>query len=775
MVSCVHCDEQAFVPLYLEEDKAHKLPFCCQGCLTVYELLKLKGLSSYYDIKKSSASFKRRSPVEVSSHDLKYLDDEKFLADHAHRSPDGDLVMEFYLEGIHCLACLWLIEKLPEFVAGVTSSKLDLEKSVVRVAMKEGKFSVVARELDRLGYRPHALKRDETSDQFRREEERTYLKRLGVAGAAAGNIMIYSVSLYGGATEEMARIFNVLTVILAIPVFTYSAWPFYKSAWTAIKNKTISIDVPISMALLMGATMGVWGLVQRFEENYFDSLTALVFLLLLSRYFLRKIQDKGLSATDLHYFYQNESVLRKNGEDFEEIHHQYLKVGDIIKVRRDEFIPADGTVMEGDCLINNSLLTGESMPDHVKAGHKVFSGTQNLGEELLMKVERADKDSRLGKILRNVEQGWALRSRTVDVTAIVAKYFTLSVVFLSALLFLVILPEGSSIALERAFTLLIVTCPCALAISVPLTFHRSLSLAAQHGIIVKSDEVFEKLSRLKTIYLDKTGTITAGKLEVTELRSDRELWNIIYSLEKNSFHPVGRALSDYVLRKGARVVEVDSFREIPGKGVSGVIDGQSFEIEKGLIKENGKVIGSFVVKDVIRPDSRQIISRLMKSGHDVHILSGDNGEVVKAMATEAGIPSAHALPSISPEEKVARVKDSRALMVGDGANDAMALGAAEVGIAVSGAMDIALRASDVYLTTPGLDGVEKLLCLSRETMKVVRRNLVLSLIYNSLSVIFVFTGVIGPLVAAIVMPVSSLTVLLSTLAGTRKMRSLWKS
>ncbi|MFL5784572.1 MAG: heavy metal translocating P-type ATPase [Bacteriovoracaceae bacterium] len=775
MVSCVHCDEKAFVPLYLEEDKAHQLPFCCQGCLTVYEILKLKGLSSYYDIKNSSTPFKRRSPVEISTHDLKYLDDEKFLADHAHHSPDGDLVMEFYLEGIHCLACLWLIEKLPEFVPGISSSKLDLDKSVVRVAVREGKFSEVARELDRLGYRPHALKRDESSDQFRRAEERTYLKRLGVAGAAAGNIMIYSVSLYGGATEEMARIFNILTVILAIPVFTYSAWPFYKSAWTAIKNKTISIDVPISMALLMGATMGVWGLVQRFEENYFDSLTALVFLLLLSRYFLRKIQDKGLSANDLHYFYQNESILRKTADGFEEIHHQYLQVGDIIKVRREEFIPADGIVLEGDSLINNSLLTGESMPDHVKIGHKVFSGTQNLGEELLMRVERANKDSRLGKILKNVEQGWALRSRTVDVTAVVARYFTLSVVLLSVLLFLIILPEGSSIALERAFTLLIVTCPCALAISVPLTFHRSLSLAAQHGIIVKSDEVFEKLSQLKSIYLDKTGTITAGRLEVTELITDRDLSNIIYSLEKNSRHPVARALTEYVLRKNVIAIEVENFREIPGNGVEGYIGGKFIEIGKGEIKENGHVIGHFTVKDVIRPDSRRIISRLMKNGHDVHILSGDKSEVVKAMAIEAGIPSAQALPSISPEEKVSQVKNSKVIMVGDGANDAMALSAAEVGIAVSGAMDIALRASDVYLTTPGLDGVEKLLTLSRETMKVVRRNLVLSLIYNSLSVIFVFTGVIGPLVAAIVMPVSSLTVLLSTLAGTKKMRSLWKS
>lgn len=775
MFQCVHCDEQALVPVFLPQDREHKLPFCCSGCSTVYELLKEKSLTSYYEIKNSAGILKRRSPVEISKSNFSYLDDERFEKDHSYYSSDHHRVMDFYLEGIHCLACLWLIEKLPEFQPGVLSSKLDLEKSVVSIVIgPEGKFSAVARELDKLGYRPHALSTNENSNNLRMKEERSYLKRLGVAGAAAGNIMIYSFALYSGASDTTAKIFNALTVILAVPVFTYSAWPFYLSAWTALKNRTLSIDIPIAMSLVMGFIMGLIGLFHSFEENYFDSLTALVFLLLLSRYFLRKIQDKGLSANDLHYFYHTESVLRKTEMGFEEIHTDFLQAGDLIKVRREEFIPADGVVTEGESYLNNSLLTGESMPDKVKAGHPVFSGTQNMGSDLIMRVEKTNKDSRLGKILKNVEQGWALRSRTVDLTSEVAKYFTLTVILLSCVLFVSLLPDrGFSFALTRALTLLIVTCPCALAISVPLTFHRSLSLAAANGIIVKSDEVFEKLSLSKKIFLDKTGTITMGKIQISELTSEKSLFDEIFSLEHQSRHPVARALTELAIQHKAALKTVTEHKEVPGKGVEGFIDGHFFEITKNEIREDGKVVGTFKVRDGIRNDSPAIITRLQNSGYQVSILSGDKEDIVHSLARETGILTAYS--EISPERKVELVKSPGSVMVGDGANDAMALEGADVGIAVSGAMDIALRASDVYLSTPGLMGVEKIIILSQETMKIVKRNLILSIFYNLISVVFVFTGVINPLVAAIVMPVSSLTVLISTLIGTKKMRSLWKS
>lgn len=785
MEVCVHCDEAAVPPIYQKDDVTLAKPFCCEGCLTVYHVLHQKGLESYYEIKNNSSIFKRRSPVEIKSSQFSFLDDDEFIKEYTYLNATGARTMEFYLEGIHCLACLWLIEKLPEFVPGVVSSKLDLDRSVVTVIIEgEGKFSQVAREFNQLGYRPHPLKRNQDAADLRVKEERLALTRIGVAGAAAGNIMIYAVSLYGGAAGEFAQLFNSLTVAFAVPVLTFCSYPFYQNAWNALRNKTLSIDIPISISLLIGAVMGVYNLILGIPDNYFDSLTTLVFLLLMSRYFLQKIQEKGLSASDLHFFYQSESVLRATDSslnEFIEVHPRFVKAEDVLKIRPGEFFPADGVVLKGTSNLNNSLLTGESFPVKVEAGDKVFSGTQNLTHDLVMKAVNASDSSRLGQLLKNVENGWAHRSKIVNLTNIVSKYFTLAVFILSTILFIYLYQTHDlKHALEGAITLLIVTCPCALALAVPLTFTRALSKASEQGIIIKSDEVIEKLAKVRNVFIDKTGTITYGKLKVTNFKVIREsklrVQDIILNLEGRTRHPVARALLDHIKDQHAQALPVEDFKEVLGVGVSGTIERSFYEIRKAGIFENGELVCTFDVQDTVRSDSQDALKKLSQLGIEVTMLSGDKKEVVQSIARDVALPLENALHELSPEDKSRLIKNaSHSMMIGDGANDAIALSHAEVGVAVMGAMDISLRAADVYLTTPGLIPVEKLVVLSQETMKVIRRNLVLSLLYNSVSVACAFLGIINPLIAAIIMPVSSLTILFSTLVRTTKSRNLWKS
>jgi heavy metal-(Cd/Co/Hg/Pb/Zn)-translocating P-type ATPase len=777
MSACTHCDEEIIVPIFDDNDQEKSSPFCCNGCLTVFHVLHEKGLENYYEIKNQSNILKRRSPVENKKFQFKYLDDSEFIKEYTYSNLEGDQTIEFYLEGIHCLACLWLIEKLPEFLKDVKSSRLDINRSVATVAInKNGQFSNVARELNNLGYKPHALKRNQELKDFKRKEERKMMLKIGIAGAGAGNIMLYAISIYAGADGNYAKFFNLMTILFAIPVLFYSATPFYSTAWNAIKNKTLSIDIPISMSLIMGTIFGFYNLFTGVHENYLDGLTALIFLLLLSRYFLNRIQSEGLTASDLSFFYQGQSVLKKVDNRFIETNPQFLTESDIIKVQTNQILPVDGIIVEGATSLNNSLLTGESRPEVADIGCKVYSGTMNLGSDILVKVEKTNHETRLGKILKQVESGWIQKAHIVEFTNRISKYFLITVLLLSASLFAVLASRGNyKDAFERALTLLIVTCPCALALATPLTLTRTLSRASKKGIIIKNDEVIEKLSQIDSVFLDKTGTITFGQLKISNFKIisplDLSPYDIIISLEKLSQHPVAHALKEYAHLNGAKIIyEVQDLKEILGIGVEGKINGKKYQIISGQILEEGKLVATFCLDDKVRPDSKSSINQIKSLGINVSVISGDQKEIVEKISNEVGINLDNTFAETTPEKKLLLLENTeKAVMVGDGANDAMALSKSYVSIAVMGAMDISLRAADVYLSTPGILPVAELIVISKETMKVVRRNLILSLLYNSFSVYAAFTGMISPLVAAIVMPVSSLTVLLSTVIGTKKL------
>lgn len=804
-ILCTHCDEEVVVPYYSAIDKKHQNTFCCLGCVTVYEVIHDKGLDQYYEIKKDSEALKRRSPAEEKAKSYSYLDEENFQKDYSYTIKETR-VLEFYLEGIHCLACLWLIEKLPEFIPGVSFARLDIGKSIATIGITtEGQFSKVAKELHSLGYKPHPLKRNEDQKKFQIKEERTFLKRMAVAAAASMNIMLYAVSIYAGADGIYAEIFGILTVVLAIPVMTYSAYPFYLSAFNALKNKKMNLDVPIAMALLIGFFYGIFNITKMNHENYLDSLTALVFLLLITRYFLLKVQQMGLTANDLNFFYTSNSILKqKTNGDFEEIHPTHVRAGDFIKVKPNEMIPVDGIIKEGNSYLNLSLLNGESLPRKAYVGEHVFSGTENIDQDLIIEVTATDKETRLGKILKGVENGWANRAQIVQLTDSVSSYFISAVFVLSLAVFIYQTTLGNfGHGLNLAITLLIVTCPCALALATPMTLTNSMSKASKKGIIIKNDQVIQKLSEIKTVFIDKTGTITFGKFKIIYKKStdpvrENEFQDIIFTLEKNSRHPIALALKEDLRTSSRKMLEMDDVQEVLGTGVQGylnqnkyvvkAIKDQSFTTSESHVQkatvltskiglyENDQLVYEIHLQDQIRPDSKMIIQGLKKSGFKVLLLSGDKKEIVQAMAREVGLTDSEWIAEISPEEKCEYIKkDPDCLMIGDGANDALALSYAKVGVAVQGAMDISLRASDVYLTTPGIKPLFDLLTISRETMYVIYRNLVLSLSYNTVSVFAVFLGFISPLVAAIIMPVSSLTVLLSTIIGTKKLRMIFSS
>lgn len=820
---CLHCGNL----LTTEKQKVSRhSPFCCAGCRAVYQMIQSEGLGRYYEIKQQVGwqgsalkSLPAELPDDITHTSLHYLDDPEFLRHYALEAPENSLGrkrMRFYLEGVHCAACVWITEKVEELVPGVASVKLDLAQSLVTVEiLPGGSFRAVAEKLIQIGYHPHPI-RSQKMEQYQVKENRQWMIRIAVAGAGAGNIMLLAVSLYAGLIEtsvdtagthySLARIFQWVSGILYLPVFLYSGQPFFKSAWGAIRSRELSIDIPIVFGIVVGSITSYYNLISgQHDLIYFDSFASLIFLLLGSRFILRRAQQRALTSSHLIRFLTPSCVDRvqpfKN--QVERIPLDQLKLGDVVEVSPNTVIPVDGEVVFGESTLNRALLTGEPKLEEVHEGSFVNAGTTNVSSLLHVKVSRLGVETRLGKILSSMEEYLSRKAPIMEFAQEISRYFVVAIFGILIALVVYSSQYGLEVALNRVLALAIIACPCTFALATPFSFTLSLGRLARLGILIKGADVIEALSRVRTIFIDKTGTITEGNLElatcVIDSQHENEIREAVYALEMQSKHPVARAIVHYLeplvnlsddhtaLQKTEEVIEV------LGRGMKGRYAGQDYRIERSdretpssegvAIFRNEIKVGQMTFQDSVRAGSTESIGRLMKLGYQVKILSGDSSLTVRKIAEIVGVPQEQALGELSPEEKSKIVLNSRhssnlapskraglTMMVGDGANDAVALAAADVGIAVQSGIELSLRAADGYLLRTDLRLIEKLLAASRETMHVVRRNFSISLIYNLIAIYATFLGKITPLLAAILMPAVSLVLFASALYGTRKMR-----
>jgi Cu2+-exporting ATPase/Cu+-exporting ATPase len=786
---CVHCKEPIIVPSSLLVDDKEVL-FCCNGCKTVFEILHAQGLANYYQLKKNSGA-EKSTPVKVSSEKYVYLDSEEFLEKYS-SSTESTITLRFYLEGVHCVACLWLIEKISDIIPQIITSQLNMSKSVVTVTgVKEIKFSKVAKLLEQLGYRPHPIMESEDVEHLNKLEDRRMMIKIAIAFACAGNTMLLSSSIYTGAEGIFKDYFRITSFAVSLPVVLYSAIPFYKTAFSAIRNKKVSIDIPIVFAIFLVMISGVINLNSGSEHIYFDSITVLIFLLLFARFILKKAAQKGLSASEISNFFSNQVANRLNEYDeVESIHAKFLNKLDKVLVEASENIPADGIILKGNSTVNNSLLSGESLPVKVNKGDYVYSGTVNIDSSLVIQVMNNIKDSRLGKILKNIEAGWNQKADIVTFADVVAKYFIITVLSLAMItLFSFGLSGSWETGLVRSLTLIIITCPCALGLTTPLALTLTLSKLAKNGIIIKNEKVIEKLTKAKQVFLDKTGTLTYGTFQIIDWKTIQEikdLDNIVYSLESRSEHPIAKSISDYIVQKKrsaseqVEVIKFDSFNEIPGIGVEGYVDGNHFQIKSTSststeavtdvgVYLNSKLIHKIQLKDQLRIGAKEAIDKIKSLKMEPFILSGDNENTVSEISKSLNIAPENSFSCVSPEEKNEFInKYPEGIMIGDGANDAIALSNAYVGIAVHGSVDISLRAADIYISKSGVDHLTELFEAVFAAMRIIKRNLKFSLFYNVLGATLAITGHITPLLAAVLMPLSSLTVLISTFISSRK-------
>ncbi len=726
-----------------------------------------------------------------------YLDASDFrqhFADPAHRDR-----FFFYVENVHCTSCLRRIENLANELDDVVEIRLDMGRHIAEVLTRPGgSLSAVAQRLKKIGYPPHPVAWSDLHGESRSTHNKSLLLRIGVAGACAGNIMLITIALYAGADRaSVARAFEWLTFGLFLPVLFYSAAPFYKNTWTALRNRRSSIDVPIAAAVIIGSIIGFYHLVIGAGDIYFDSLAVLVFLLLSSRYLLLRLQSHFLSPSRLRAFYETGKVrvLDEQTGSFEDRYIKNVRRGDVVLVKRGERIPVDGTLLADEAYVNAAVLTGEVQPQRILGKQGVFAGTQLTSDEARVRVDQTGPETRIGKLLAETERGVLSRTPLISLTDRVAQWFSATVLGLGVVFALVYSFVDISEAINRALALVILACPCALALATPLAQSLALRKAAKRGCLIKKADAFEKLIQVRSVFFDKTGTLTKGELNIkgwwpaqpSGLERD-----IIRALETDSQHPVARLLMTNVTAgdpsgPGYADVRLTGQRETPGVGVEGDHNGDRYELRSvkdesdtadapddftrgalttvGLYK-NGVFQKAAAFSDTVRDASEEAVARFNARGLDVYLLTGDAERPAHAVAEHVGVDSENVLAGKSPEEKRTIMGEyPRALMVGDGVNDSVALATAHVSVAVQGSMEASFKAADIYLTQPGLQPLVDLMDLSDATISIIKRNLLLSLAYNATFGTLALLGYVNPLLAAVLMPASSVTVVLSAVIG----------
>lgn len=811
--ACAHCG----LPVdRAETEVAPSGPvFCCHGCARVYALLHEQGLADYYRVRGALGTTPNSPVPEAARSRGDYL----HLDEPATRERIGDAPghARLQLTGLSCPACVWLIERLPDRIDGFESARVNLGRGSVDLRFDPARIelSAIASTLDGLGYASHV--ESAAAQRAQAKERRRELIRLAVVGACAGNVMLLSFGLHAGSLQgieaRFAQLLELAALGFSIPVVTYGAWPFYRGVLSGLRHGRLHLDLPISLGIVASfvaslvTTIGRWvglehdGAVAALG-SYYDSVTALVFLLLVGRWLQARGQRWAMSRWDLTQRLLPQNAWRRDDDcDFVAVATTRLIAGDVIRVRPGELVPADAVVTEGRAAVDRAALTGESRGDPVALGDRVLAGSRVTSGQLHARLVCSTAESQIGQLANTISGAGHLRAPLQRRVDRLAGAFTLAVLAIATAAGVVWTQLDPSRTFDVVVAILVVSCPCALGIATPMALTVARARAAQRGLAIRSDANFEALAKVRHILFDKTGTLTRGRAVVLSATPGLEKHAaLVAALEAHAAHPMATALRAWARSHlGTRPTITcprAAVAELAGQGIEGIVvaDGiehrvrigrpqwllegaQSFSahaevraaVDAGhspvLLEVDGEIRGTFGIGDPLRPHARATLRALQDRGLTLSIASGDHPQLVARLARELGIEGRGGM---SPQAKIDEVRARRPVaMVGDGINDAAAMRAAEVGIAVEGASDLAGCIADVQsVGGHGLALLPELIDGARATMRVVRRNLSVSLAYNVLFVGAAVLGWINPLVAAIGMPLSSLSVIaLSTVGG----------